>query len=574
MSAKVTSKCMDNFFIKKDTKEEILILSAEVGLIYHNVKHGLSYNSLDCLTKNIHKIIPDSQITAKMTCGRTKASAITRNVLGPYSREKLISELKEFYYFSVGSDASNVGNIKTFPYAVQYFNNKKGICQKLLDFYEDANETSLDIYQCLKKITADAGLSINQISAYSADNASVNYGIHNSVYQKLKTENEHVFKANCNCHIINNCVKYAVKGLYVDVESIVMKIYSEFSSSALQAKKLKECFEFAQIEYKQLLRYVPTRWLSLLPAIDRLVHSWPAVKYYFLEKGPNDCHRVLWEFISEDCDDNEVNNEEEYKKEGMNDCYLFFLSNVLPEFNKVILLLENDSYTILDIDHAMQSLLDQLKNRLADNFFGSKVRGIFRNLTENQRHKFTSQAHIFLQRAIKYLEERYDFGPNGIYKKIGLLSLNSEELKLTWEVLSEFPMILKIEDAVNIDSLYTEFACLKAVFEVLPKDLPNDKIWAYFFRTNISNDFVNLKKIIGFVFSIPTSNAFCERIFSLLNNLWSKERNKMSMDLIKSELQTRINFEESCSEILSVLQRSDGEKLVRMAKSNDKYFNK
>lgn len=453
VSAKTTSRCMENFCIKKHSKEETLIASAEVVLVYHNVKHGLSYNSLDCLAKNIHQIVPDSEIAAKITCGRTKASAITRNVLGPYSQEKLISDLKESHYFSVGSDASNVGNVKTFPYAVQYFDSKKGICQKLLDFYEDADETSLDIFQCLKKITADADLSINQISAYSADNASVNYGIHNSVYQKLKMENEHVFKANCYCHIINNCVKFALKGLEPDVESIVMKIYSEFSSSALKTKKLKECFEFAQIEFKELLRHVPTRWLSLLPAIDRLVYSWPAVKYYFLEKGPNHSHRVLWEFISEGCDV-DINNDEECKKESLNDCYLFFLSNILPEFTKVVLLLENNSFTILDLDHAMRSLFEQLKSRLADNFLGSKVRGILRNLTEDQRRKFISQAHIFLERAIKYLEERYDFGPDGIYKKFELLSLKTEELKLTWEVLSEFPVILKIEDAVDEDTLH------------------------------------------------------------------------------------------------------------------------
>lgn len=97
------------FFIKKHTSEETSIINSEVALIYHNVKHGLSYNSLDCLAKNISKFIPDSQIAAKLTCGRTKASAITRNVLGPYSQEKVISELKECYYFSVASDASNVG---------------------------------------------------------------------------------------------------------------------------------------------------------------------------------------------------------------------------------------------------------------------------------------------------------------------------------------------------------------------------------------------------------------------------------------------------------------------------------
>lgn len=205
--ARKTSKCLDAFFIKKHTSEETSIINSEVALIYHNVKHGLSYNSLDCLEKNISKFIPDSQIAAKLTCGRTKASAITRNVLGPYSQEKVISELKECYYFSVVSDASNVGNLKTFPYAVQYFNCNKGICRKLLDFYEEAEETSLDIYNCLKKITTDSNLSMDQISAYSADNASVNYGAHNSVFQKLKEENNHIFKANCYCHVVNNCVK-------------------------------------------------------------------------------------------------------------------------------------------------------------------------------------------------------------------------------------------------------------------------------------------------------------------------------------------------------------------------------
>lgn len=506
-----------------------------------------------------------------MTCGRTKSAAITRSVLGPFSQEKVVSDLKRVDYFAVSSDASNVGNIKTFPYAVQYFNEKHGICRKLLDFYEDSEETSLDIFQCLQKITAACDLKMSQISAYSADNASVNYGKFNSVYQKLKAKNEHVFRANCNCHVVNNCVKFAIKGLDVDIESIVLKMYSEFSSSALKTKKLKDCFEFAQIEYKELLRHISTRWLSLMPAIDRLVYSWPAVKHYFLSKGPENCHRVLWEFISENYDpDVDLNDENECKKEGLNECYLYFLQNLLPEFSKVILQLESDSCTILEIDHVMQHLLSQLRSRLDDNFFGSKVRSILKNLSEEQICTFKSQAHKFLRRSITYLEERYDFSSQSTYKKFSLLSLKSEKLLLTWDLLSEFPAFLKIEGAVDFDSLYSEFACLKAVFETLPKDMPNDKIWAYLFKKDDQN-FINLRKIISFVLSIPVSNAFCERIFSLLNNLWTKERNRMSFDLVKAELQTRINYEESCTEFSSFLNGPEGNRLIKLAKSNQKY---
>lgn len=51
---------------------------------------------------------------------------------------------------------------------------------------------------------------------------------------------------------------------------------------------------------------------------------------------------------------------------------------------------------ILDIDHV------QLKSKLDANFLGSKVKYIFRNPTEDQMHKVTSQTYLLLQGAIEY----------------------------------------------------------------------------------------------------------------------------------------------------------------------------
>lgn len=212
------------------------------------------------------------------------------------------------------------------------------------------------------------------------------------------------------------------------MESILIKIYN-FHSSALKTNKIKKCFEFAQTEFKELLRHVSTRWLSLMPTIDRLVYSWP-VKYYFLtSKGADNCHRVLWEFISEDCDNTDFSNEEECTKESINECYLFFLQNLLPEFSKVILywivdsILKSDR-TILDIDQIMRNFCNQLKCLLANNFFGNKVRCILKNLIKDKKRKFTSQTHTFLQRTIKYLEDRYDFDWDTIYKNSSYCLLN------------------------------------------------------------------------------------------------------------------------------------------------------
>jgi hypothetical protein len=50
-------------------------------------------------------------------------------------------------------------------------------------------------------------------------------------------------KANCNYHILHNAAKTDLKKLDFDIESLILKIYSEFSTSAKRLGELKELFE-------------------------------------------------------------------------------------------------------------------------------------------------------------------------------------------------------------------------------------------------------------------------------------------------------------------------------------------
>lgn len=121
ISCQKISGNLPNFFVRKETLEEQDISKAELSCVFHNVTHGLSYNSLDCQVKLAPCIYTDSKIASKISCRRTKVAAIARNVLSPHAIEQVVQELKEAEYFSVASDASNIGNVKTYPYAVQYF---------------------------------------------------------------------------------------------------------------------------------------------------------------------------------------------------------------------------------------------------------------------------------------------------------------------------------------------------------------------------------------------------------------------------------------------------------------------
>jgi hypothetical protein len=130
------------------------------------------------------QVFEDSEIVGKKSAGRTRMSAIVNNVLAPFSHELVLKDLKNDIPFSIATDASNKGNRKFFPVGVQYFIPEQGISFRILDFYEDAFEDSQSVRNQLCRVIMDNNLSRMYVSAYGADNASVNYGVSNSVFQK------------------------------------------------------------------------------------------------------------------------------------------------------------------------------------------------------------------------------------------------------------------------------------------------------------------------------------------------------------------------------------------------------
>jgi len=239
--------------------------------------------------KNAKTFFPDSKLTQKLRCGRTKMEAIVKHILAKASLENVLYDLKMIGFvsqtstnelstsaafsmdkpvifdsipYSIACDASNRGNKKMFPCVIRYFTVEKGIQNKIIEFYEDANETAIAISQKIIEILIKAGLPAKNMISFSADNASINFGKHHSVYKLLKDEhNPNLIAANCLCHVLNNSIRQANKKLPYDIENLVIKVYNEFSVSAQNVEQLKDCLEFVNLEYENILRHVSIRWL-------------------------------------------------------------------------------------------------------------------------------------------------------------------------------------------------------------------------------------------------------------------------------------------------------------------------
>ncbi|XP_050314689.1 uncharacterized protein LOC126749099 [Anthonomus grandis grandis] len=242
VNATSKTKSVNRYFSSMADKDSIAL--AECAFVFHAIKYAQRYASADCAGKLFPLIFKDSKTAEKYSCGRTKATKIVTKILGPESKNIIKKDLANDNPFSLATDASNKGNIKTFPLIVKYFQTEKGVSTKLLKFYSNSSEKSVDIAKCLIDGLDEAGLSIKNVTAYCADNASVNFGKKQSVMTELHKHNKNILPFDCVCHIIHNAGKYGQNVIRYDIETIVIKCYNEFSSSSKKLQSLKICMSF------------------------------------------------------------------------------------------------------------------------------------------------------------------------------------------------------------------------------------------------------------------------------------------------------------------------------------------
>jgi hAT family C-terminal dimerisation region len=562
VAAAAASQRIHNFFVIKDNSQTEKVNIAELTHVFHGVKHHNSFVAQDCTIKIMKQIIPDSEIVKKITAGRTKSSAIVNNVLYPYSLELVLDDLQNGLPFSVATDATNKGNRKVYPVVVQYFTASEGMCYKILDFYEDSFEDSASIKSQLCRVLHEKGLSWSNVTAYGADNASVNYGVNNSVYQKLvEQENENIIAAHCNDHILHNCAKNALKVLSFDIENLVLKVFAEFSNSAKKREELKECFAFCESEFHEVVRHVPTRWLSLFKAVERLLLSWKPLKAYFLALGSDECAKAIWNILSDQ--ENEISSDEE---PTFSELYLFFTHYFMSCFQETLLKLENRSTTACDLYLILEKFRESLRRKIDDKFFGMKVKLAFRRnyLPDRLVQKFTQEALLVYTRALTYLEKWFSFN-NSPYCKFTALSLGNLTKPPTLDEVIEIWMMSPWKNDVPPDDFHDELGALEFVFPSLPRTSSLDK-WRSFFEKESAP---NLLKIVQYVMSIPVSNANVERIFSVMGNVWTDERNCLCVESVRSELCIFFNIPYTCTEFKDAISKN--KKLLKAVESNIKY---
>uniref|UniRef100_A0A034WRC0 HAT C-terminal dimerisation domain-containing protein n=1 Tax=Bactrocera dorsalis TaxID=27457 RepID=A0A034WRC0_BACDO len=76
-------------------------------------------------------------------------------------------------------------------------------------------------------------------------------------------------------------------------------------------------------------------------------------------------------------------------------------------------------------------------------------------------------------------------------------------------------------------------------------------------------------RIISYILSLPGTSATVERVFSLINQIWSDEKSQIKIETLRDLLYVRYNIKMTCKEFFEFLKMQP--KMLKEIASNEKY---
>lgn len=516
---------------------------AEATHVFHSIVHGHSLASTDCVERLYGQFFSDSYIAKKFSCDRVKASQIVHSVFVPIAQNKIISDLSNNHPFSIATNTANCGNIGTFPIIVRYYqHNGGGVKNKILTYFTPlSSETFQDIYLAIIKELEGIGLNIKNVTAFAADNTAINFKHNESVFSELVKLNGNLLPMNCLRRSIQNAFQLAQKFLKFDIEMIVYKCFNELSSTLDPIPdELRSFYEWLKDDWPDILRSIPTQWLTILQAVAQFLHHFSALKIYFLSKSDVTMH--LQQFFHFE----------------LAECYmgLFkFIGDIFQTANTRLGISEKASGT--DLYDTMHDLHASLNSKRNNRSYGSVAANRLIQIDNIVLiDEFHRDAYVYFDAAIKYLEKCYDFG-NMAFKCLNIMQL---PCKPALEDFQQIVNFFNINDIMEKE-LFEEYQILSSYYDSnhlfnsgANLNVAAQQWWSWFFQSNRSPNF---ERICNYVFSIPISCSVAERVCHELWKGWQSDRNIQVLANLKANLLVKENLGSmTCMEFSNCLKTS------------------
>jgi hypothetical protein len=518
-----------------------------------------SIRGIDHLTD----LLNENMLKKSVKLHRTKCSALLKNVISPALLGEVINELGTSGYSLILDESTDIATHKYMAVCIKFYSQKH--CTMRTDYlgmFEVARTTSLDLYEGLKSFLSANKIDVTKIIGIRADGASNMVGAHNSLFTLLKRDVPTLELVKCVCHSIHLCSEKAIEELPGELDFLVRETYSWFSHSSLRQINYQAIYALINDGVKPLKIIAParTRWLSFGECINRIMHQWIELQKHFeIAKTKEKCHTA--QLL---CD---------MYRDNTNYVYFVFLQPILKELNETNVFFQSEKAEIVKIHDNLKSLImsvcsrilsplwrnfltennwntNMLENTLNNNLafdqvdygsnFECKLRELNIEVTEVVNIK--TKCFNFLKRLAEELVQRLPTNVNSLQN----LRYYSPNLCLS-QIRPKINKLL-FNYTGNISDLENQWRNLLTIewSSISPSGIiPEDTIEFWTLVLNYKNAigekcFEKLAIQILNSLWLPFSNATVERVFSVMNAIKVKSRNRLSLKTLDAILRLRL----------------------------------
>ena len=138
----------------------------------------------------------------------------------------------------------------------------------------DAAKSS-EIFQKIDGVLGQCDVSWENCISFGVDNTNLNIGAVNSIRSRVNQVNPSICFTGCPCHIIHNAAPESADAFRhvsnFDVEDCCIDHYYWFDKSTKRKGELNEYTVFCDTSYRDFIKHISVRWLSLESAAERIL---------------------------------------------------------------------------------------------------------------------------------------------------------------------------------------------------------------------------------------------------------------------------------------------------------------
>lgn len=544
-------------------RKEVQVKQGELILVSFLNEHNLPHSAIDHLVPAVQAACPDSNIAKQFKCGRTKCTAVIKNVLGGEVRDDLIELLRNNHFSLIADESTDKGCTKHLALVARVA-TEYGVKDAFFTLIPLSSATAVSLYDHVKKLFTDTGIPYkDNMIGFAADGASVMMGQHHSLSKLLKDDIPDLFVLKCVCHSFHLCASSACDKLPRSIEDLARGVYNYFQSPK-QASALKEFQEFVSVKPHKLLHPSQTRWLSLQSVVKRLLEQFPALKLFFTSAVLEDRLLAAESILLK------LNN-------PVTQLYLEFLDFVLPLFNDLNCEMQSQQPKLYLLHKRISTVFHSLvENYLKDSYLKSTSLSSVRvrdpvnfvpleeiylggrvtlslqadhGINQQELHNFRLRCLDFYIEGAAQIQKRFSLSDPTLQclSAMDPSSVTTKSVPSIAPLASFFPRLVPSNNINELDREWRQLRNLELDAEL---NVDMCQFW-HKVRSMKKGDDTPMFPLLGnFMKSLqclPHSSAAVERVFSQVNLMKTKMRNQLNTSTLIGMLHAKeIYKEEPC----------------------------